>query len=273
MRKIIGFLLLSWSTFTVAADAPHRILSLAPNITEILFDIGAGDQVVAVDRNSTYPDEAAKLPKVSVTDDTSAEAILGFKPDLVLMAPTQDNITEEATLEKFNVPVEKIDVQRLKDLSAAYIKLGKLTGHEKEAATKSKQLQDQFDQLIKQAKPKKQLNVFFQLATNPLITVNNKTVIGDVISLCGGENIFGKELLSAPRVSLEAVIKANPDVIVSDQPHTLHTDWQKWPEMTAVKNQHLYAIPPDLIDRPGPRLIDGARLMCRAFRDVAQEKK
>ena len=236
-----------------------RIISLAPDITETLYTIGAGSQLVATIAASDYPQAAKKLPRVGAYNGLDAEAIMALKPDLIV---TWSNHFA-ATLNKLPIPVYVTEPKQLQDIATTMHRLGCLSGHQVQADQVARHFLAEIAQLKRDHQGRTPTKVFFQIGDSALFTINKDSWINQVITLCGGENIFRDAALTAPEVNEEAVLIANPAVIFSDATNDAwQKRWRRFPNLQAVKDNRLISVQPDWIDRAGPRLLLGARLIC-----------
>ena len=251
------------------AQPAKRIISLSPDLTEDLFYIGAGAQIVGVMQGSDYPIEAKNIPIVATYNSIDREVILALQPDLIIVWAETSLLP---VIKKLNIPVYVSYPHTISDIANTLKKLGELTGRSKTASERANVWMKDFLDLQASNKNKKEISVFYQVWSNPLLTVNDKSWISTVISLCGGKNIFGKLKGTAPEVNVEEVIIRNPDMMAATHPpQQWQTQWQRWHYLTAVKHKHLFTITADTLERPSPRLINGAREMC-LFMDVVRNK-
>lgn len=258
---------------TVTLDAPaRRIVSLAPNITELLFYIGAGGYIIGADEYSNYPEAAKAIPRLNNHASANYEAILGLAPDLVI-GWQSGNGALPARIRGLGLPVYEIEPRRLADIPALFLRFGRLVGHEAESEARAEAFNRRLHALQERQKGKSSVRVFYQIWNEPLMTLNDKHIVGDVITLCGGVNVFGAAAPLVPYVSLEAVLQADPDVIVasgSDAGRPPWMDmWKAWPAISAVREGHVVSIDPDLMQRHSARILDGAEQLC-AFLDQAR---
>lgn len=231
-----------------------RIISLAPDLTEILFAIGAGNKVIAVVRGSDYPAAAKKLPVIATANQLDSEAIIALHPDLIVAWAGGVSPTALRQLKQSHIPVYLSWQKKITDIPQTMLRLGKLTGTKDKAQLAADVFLKRYLQLKKQFATKKPVTVFYQVWSQPLITITKNSWINDVIELCGGKNIFADLPGVSPQVSMEAVIARQPAVIFGDP-----TIWQQWLRLHA----RFYYLNPDLIERAGPRLIEGATVICR----------
>lgn len=247
-----------------------RIVALAPHLVENLFSAGAGDAVVGAVEYSDYPKAAEKIPRIGGYHSMSLEKIVALHPDLVVAwgsGGTADLVKQLKTLQ---VPVY-IDVpEHMADIGKIIRDLGHLTGHDQTAQAAAGDFEHHVARLKARYAKRSPVSLFYVVSNDPLQTLSNRGLIGDVLTLCGGRNIFANEPALAPRVSIESVLSRNPQAIVAgdDNPHAWRTYWQQWPALQAVHHNHLLSIPADLISRPSIRIAQGAAELCRKLDDV-----
>ncbi|HCA27212.1 MAG TPA: cobalamin-binding protein [Betaproteobacteria bacterium] len=250
---------------------PHparRIVSLAPNLTELLFAAGAGRRVVGVVRYSDYPPPARRLPRVGDYHSLDLEAIAALRPDLIVAWRSGNPPAQVARLEALGFPVYFSEPRRLSDIPATLERLGRLAGSEQTARRAAAAFRGKIGQLAATYAKRAPVRVFFEIWNQPLMTVNGRHIISAVLRLCGARNIFGDLSALAPTVGMEAVLAGNPDAILMTGRRRRRAQWmrfwRRWPQLTAVKENHLFFITADDIVRPGPRLAAGAAQVCRA---------
>lgn len=256
---------------TVKLTAPaERIISLAPHVTEQLFAIGAGGKIVGAVDYSDYPEQAKLIPRVGGYSRLDLERILALKPDLIVGWSSGNNAQQLERLEEMGMRVYRSEPRRLDDIAAGMRKLGELAGVTQQAEEQVVKFRHRVETLREAAGGKPAQTVFYQIWNRPLMTVNGEHLINEVITLCGGKNIFAELPVLTPKVSEEAVIAANPEVIIAsgmgrERPEWLD-EWRRWPQMEAVKSERLYVIDPSIIQRATPRLLEGAEVMCGMIR-------
>jgi len=245
---------------SLAAPA-QRIVSLSPHTTEMLYAIGAGSRVVATVDYSNYPPAARQLPRVGSYMGISLEAVLRQKPDLVLAWQDGGYPRELERLRGLGVPVFISHPLQLDDVASEMQQLGRLLGSTAQADVVAGQYRQRLQQLRQRYAHRPPLSVFYQLSAAPIYTVSQQSFLGRMLQLCGGRNVFGSLSQPAPQVSIEAVVAAQPQVMLADQAGILAM-WTRWPSLPAVAKGTRYALQADLISIPGPRLVDGAALVC-----------
>jgi len=244
----------------------QRIISLAPNITELLFFVGAGEQIVGADEFSDYPEAARAIPRVNNYAAANYELILALKPDLVIAWRSGNGREIIERLQQLGLRVFVLEPRRMHDIPNIILRLGMLTGHGASARQQSNEFVARVQKLQQQFSNREPVSVFYQIWNDPLITLNGEHLVSDVINLCGGKNIFADAAPLVPYVSMESVVAASPDVIVasgsSEAAPTWLGMWDKWSMIPAVRDDRVHFIPPDLMQRHSMRIIEGATRLC-----------
>jgi iron complex transport system substrate-binding protein len=246
------------------AKRPERIVSLSPTVTEMLFAIDAGPQVVAVDDQSTYPADA---PRTDLSGfKPNAEAIAAKNPDLVVLSNDQDKIVDQLTALKipaFLAPA----AQNLDQTYTEIGQLGALTGHQAEASALTERMKTQIDKIV-QGVPKRAEPLSYYYELDPtLYSVTSKTFVGSVFALFGLTNVADVADPDGtkggyPQLSQEALVKTNPDMIfLADskccaQSAATVKARKGWSGVTAVKTGQIVALDDDVASRWGPRVVD-----------------
>ena len=252
---------------TVQLDKPAtRIVSLAPHITENLFSAGVGHFVVGVVSYSDYPTEALSIPSVGGYDNFDTELILTLQPDLVIGWKEGNQFHQVERLMDLGLTVFVNEPQRLEDVAADIIRFGILGGREDEARAVAQEYMTGLSLLRDQYSGLEKVSVFYQVWPNPLITVTDKQIIGNVIQLCGGNNIFAGLSMATPQVGKEAVLTKNPDTIIVSGMNEARPDWldewKQWSFLKATTYGNLFFIDPDIIQRHTSRILLGSRRLC-----------
>ena len=252
---------------TVQLDKPAaRIVSLAPHITENLFSAGVGQFVVGVVSYSDYPTEARSIPSVGGYDNFDTELILALQPDLVIGWKEGNQFHQVERLMDLGLTVFVNEPQRLADVAADIIRFGILGGREDEARAVAQEYLDGFSRLREKYSGLEKVSVFYQVWPNPLITVTDNQIIGNVIQLCGGNNIFAGLSSPTPQVGKEAVLTKNPDTIIVSGMDEARPDWldewKQWSFLKATTYGNLFFIDPDIIQRHTTRILMGSRQLC-----------
>lgn len=256
-----------------------RIVSLMPHATELLFEVGAGDQVVGAVQYSDYPEAAKLIPRVGGYSSLNIEAIIALKPDLLIAWPEGNRNRELDRLKTLGLPILVSDPREFHDIAKALTLYGKVTGNEAEAKVAVQEFNKKLNYLrmtysIDENSTEDKVSVFYQVWNAPLMTQNGNTFISRAIELCGGENIFSDLPMTNPQVSIESILVKDPQVIVASgmgqsRPEWLD-DWRQFKTLRAVRNNQLYHIPPELFQRPTSRFLIGTQQLCEAMQ-VARE--
>ena len=262
------------TSIRLAAPA-RRIVSLTPHITELLFAAGAGDRMVGTAQYSDYPPAASSLPRVG-GHALDLEAIVALKPDLVLGWKSGNAAASVARLRALGLTVHLSEPGRIEDIAGELERIGLLAGTGAAADAAAKAFRERYAKLAARYSRRPPVTVFYQIWKQPLMTVNGKQIISDAIRLCGGRNVFEQLPALAPTVTVEAVIAVNPEVIVASgmgesRPEWLD-DWRRWTTLKAVVRDNLYFVPPDLLQRHTPRILDGAEKLCTHLEAVRAKR-
>jgi len=269
-----ALLSLSDSTLAVQDDlgrrlelsAPaSRIVSLAPGLTESLYAIGAGSQLVGVTTYCTYPPEARLKPSVGGMTTPSLEAITALRPDLVV-ATVEGNTREDvAALERLDIPVFVTNPRTLEGIRRSLLQLGSLSGHGLQAQQLVRTLKQREDSL-REIAPTPPVRTLLFLALQPLVVAGRSTFLDDLLSAAGAENLGARSAESYPTLSREAITATDPEVLLlmSDaavDTAALFDEFPEWRSLSAARSHRIYIVDADLFSRPGPRTLDGlARL-------------
>jgi iron complex transport system substrate-binding protein len=253
-------------TQVVFATPPQRIISLAPNLTELAYAAGMGSHMVAVTAYSDYPQQAKQLPQIGDAFRLDWERLVALKPDLVLAWGSGLSSHDRATFQKLNLKVLVLEPRRLDDIPNVLRLLGRIVGDETVAEPAAYAFVEQLDTLRLQYAGRAKVRAYFQIAAAPLLTVNDAHIISDVLRLCGAQNVFAAVPLLTPAISNEALVKENPQVMVAvagthEQEEEIKRIWRGLP-LIAVRQGRMAFIQPDLISRSTPRILLGAKRIC-----------
>ena len=264
------------ATVTLAQPA-QRIISLAPHVTEMLFAVGAGKQIVGAVDYSDYPEAAKAIPRVGGYNGFDLEAIVALKPDLVVAWRSGNSAAAVEKLKQLGLKIYLSEPEALDDVATDLEHLSVLSGHVAEGQRAANDYRTELKRLQQRYAGAAKVRVFYQIWNRPLMTINGQHLIGHVIDLCGGQNIFASLPTLAPQVDLEAVILANPEVIIASGMGAKRPDWldewRRWPQLAAVKSGSIYVISPDIINRLSPRILLGAAQMCEQLQEVRGKRR
>lgn len=243
-----------------------RLVTLAPHLAEIVASAGASDALVGVSAYTDFPPEVADITVVSDGFRIDAEALLAAKPTHVLAWGGGGQSSSVALVEELGLNLVTIETRGLPDIGPAIRQVGALAGTEATANAAADTFETEIAALGYEGE---RLRVFYQIGERPLYTVNGDHFISDLMARCGGDNIFAELGALAPTVTVEAVVRADPDVILAGSDAVaLAQTWQRWPDLAAVANDRILGVPGDLVARPGPRLGAGGRALCEALEDA-----
>lgn len=258
-------------------DHARRIATLSPGATELTFAAGAGSQVVAVVSYSDYPPEAKEVASVGSHTRIDLEKLVGLAPDLVIGWVTGNPTEQLETLEALGMPVFYIEPRDMEGVASAIERLARLAGTETAGQTVADNFRGTMAALEERYSTRDLVPTFYQVWDAPLMSVNSQHLIGQVVEMCGGENVFGEQTRLVPRIDDEAVLAANPEAIIAggmgeENRHWL-THWKQYPQLSAVSQDNLFFVPPSLIQRPTPRLMEGAQLLCEKLEKARQKRR
>ena len=252
------------------AKAPNRIISLAPSVTEMLFAIGAGAQVVGVTQFCDFPAEARQKAMVGYANP-NLESLVALEPDLIV-AP-QEFLKPDliGKLEQLKIPVFMLADRTVEDVFAHIQTLGRMLDRSTEATALGMDLRQQVARVKARTQGAEPVRVLYVLNSEPLITVGPGSFIDQLIGLAGGVNVAAKSATPYPRLSMEVVLQENPEILVFPTgkaegiSESEQQTWRKWSTLTAVKRGNLRQIPADLLNRPGPRIGKALELLADLF--------
>jgi iron complex transport system substrate-binding protein len=262
---------------TVRLERPaRRVVSLAPHVTELLFAAGGAQRIVGTVDYSDYPPPARTIPRIGDNREVDIERLLALKPDLLVVWRHDDASRQIEQLRRLGIPLYYSDPRRLQDLPRAVLQLGQLMGTGQEAQTFAAGLAERIERLAARYGKRPPVRVFYQVWDDPLYTLNRRHIVSDAIRVCGGENIFAQLTAAAPNLSPEAVLEADPEAIVSGDGSAQQNSgveiWKQYPQMLAVRRGNLFALDGDLMNRSGPRIVDGAAELCERLEQARSRR-
>jgi len=252
-------------------ETPQKIVSLAPGITETLYALGLENKIVGVTTFCDWPAAALAKPKIGGFTNPSIEKIVSLKPDLILATADGNRKETVQQLERLGLPVYVTNPTDTRSVLKSILHIGEITNREKDAGILVQNLQKKLDNITAQIRRKKKPRVFFQLGLEPIVTAGRGTLINEIIERAGGVNVAGRDVANYPRYSAEGIIGAAPDIIVfapmvNDKTFvTVKRFWKKFGKVPAVKNNKIYPIDANLINRASPRIFDAVEIMALMF--------
>lgn len=260
---------------TVTVQKPAlRVISLAPHITELLFAAGGGGHVVGVVSYSDFPEEAKKIQQVGSNRELDLERIIALKPDLVVVWRHGSSERQIDVVKQLGVPMFHSEPQKLEDIADNVAKLGQLMGTDAVAGPAAADLRKRIGDLRRRYANRPVVRTFYQVWDKPLYTLNGKQIVSDALRLCGGENVFAKLNVTAPVLSIEGVLQENPEAIfaTAEKNYGGVNLWKPYPNLAAVRNDNLFTIDGNLVNRAGPRMIAGAEQLCEKLEIARQHR-
>jgi iron complex transport system substrate-binding protein len=252
----------------------HRVISLAPHVTEMLFAAGGGSHVVGVVAYSDFPEEAKKIPQIGSNREVDLERIMALKPDLIVVWPHGSSERQVEMVRKLGVPLFYSEPRKIEDIPDSMARLGQLMGTDKVAGPAAAELRQQLASLRGRYANRPTVRAFYQVWDKPLYTLNGKHIVSDALRLCGGENIFARLPVTAPVVSVEGVLQENPEAIfaTAEKNYGGVSMWKPYGTLLAVRSDNLFTIDGNLLNRSGPRMIAGAAMLCEKL-ELAREHR
>ena len=251
-----------------AGDGPaQRVVTFAPHLAEMMFVVGAESQLVGVSAWSDFPREVLDLPMVGDAFMIDQEQLSLLQPDLVLTWESGMPAHTIDELRQRGYRVETIRTRSLDDVAAAIRRVGELTGRQETAEQAAGSFEAAFDELRAAHRDDSPIDVFFQVSDRPLYTVNREHFISEIITICGGRNIFDDLDEFAPAVDAEAVIDRDPEVMLAgaNLGDAAFDEWDRWPQLAANRYGNQFLLPDETIGRPSPRLVLAGRSVCLAL--------
>jgi len=247
----------------------ERIIALSPHVVETLYIAGAGNKIVGAVEYSDYPKAAKAIPRIGAYSQINLEAIVALRPDLIIAWETGNSPSAIEKLRALGIPVYLSQPNTLDDIGAEIQRFGALAGTESVANKASDQYLQRLSTLKQRYQSQPSVRVFYQISEAPLMTIGGNQIISNALSVCGGENIFNSLKPMAAIINAEAVIAANPEVIMTSGMQSINPKeldfWKKLPLLTATKRNNYFYIDSDLVNRNGPRMLQGTQQICIAL--------
>lgn len=248
---------------------PVRVVSLAPSVTEVVYALGQDQRLQGVTQFSNYPPEAMNLPRVGSYVHLDVEKIVSLRPDLCLAIKDGNPIDVIRRLEGLNIPVYAVDPKNLDAVMEMISDVGELLDAIQQSELIVKNMKERIETVKSTVsgtldRPK----VFFQIGISPIVSVGTETFIDELITLAGGYNLTHGGV-AYPRMTIEQVLNMAPDVLIitsmtrGQSFDAVKAQWKRWKSIPAVKNDRIYLVDSDIVDRPSPRLVDGLEILVR----------
>lgn len=262
---IVCSVIFSCSVF--AAEPAKRIVALSPHAVEMLYAIGAGESIMATTDHADYPEAALQIPRIGGYHGIQIERVLELNPDLVVVWGGGNKAEDIQRIKELGFQVFDSTPKTLQAVADELEALGELTGNQVQATAAAQSYRQELARLQRVNLAKPEVKVFYQLWSTPLMTVAQNSWIQQIIAVCHGDNVFVDSANEYPQVSLETVLLKMPEVILQsqDEGNIQGIDWKQWPEIPAVKQQHIYQLNADLLHRAAPRALLGVEALCGAL--------
>jgi len=247
------------------AEPARRIVALAPHLSELLFDAGAGAALVGTPAFSDYPEAAKTISRIGDARALDLERIVALRPDLVVAWASGSPKRQVERLGALGLPVFYSETPDLDAIAGTLERLGRLAGTAAAAGQRAQRFRRDLAELRAQHAGRASLRVFYQVAAQPLVTVSTRHVIADALAVCGARSIFAAHRDWLPRPSREAVLLADPDAIVvaaADDREARLAQWRHWDALRAVAAGRLYIVDPSTLHRATPRILEGVAKLC-----------
>lgn len=255
---------------TTLPNGAERIVSLAPNITEILFALGLGDKVAAVSAGSNYPPEAANKKKVGSFWQPNIEEIIASKPDLVITLWFEQQKAIADSLNRLGYQVLTLKIEKIEELLEAIQEIGTATDCEQQAEQLVESIENELNDIRLQLGSVNKVKVLWAVQTEPLRLAGRNTFVNELIEWAGGENAVGPTIQKYPQIGTEELLACGAETIIqsamgtaniAEQQQAAEVFWGRWANLPAVKNNRIYVVNPDTVLRLSPRLAQGVRLI------------
>jgi len=255
---------------TVSLPVPvKRVVSLAPNLTEIVFAVGGGDRLVGRTSYCDYPPEAKSVQVVGDTGTPNLERIIAVKPQVVLVSTSSQLEVFTQQLQNQNIAVFVTDPHDLEGIFRSIDQIGEMLGEKEQAAQLVQKLRDRTNAVAAAVKQKQPVKVFYQVSAEPLYTIGREAFVTDLIRRAGGVSVTAEVPGAWPKYSAESALAAKPEAIIlptggsMGAANSAVTDALR--QSPAALAGRVYKINDDHLARPGPRIVDGLEEMARAL--------
>lgn len=256
----------------------QRVISLGAHATELLFSAGAVDRIVGVVQYSDYPEAAQRIPVIGDSQQIDIERVAALKPDLAVVWWHGNIERQLEQLQRLGIPLFYSEPHRLHDIPESVLRFGQLLGTESVARPVAEKMRQHLTMLVRQYQHRPPVRLFYQIWDKPLYTLNGTHIVNDAIQVCGGVNIFSDLTVLAPNVSIESVLHANPEAMISTDERSqqptggIHL-WEQYPVLQAVQRKNLFILDGNLLNRSGPRMLDGVTALCQTLERARQNRK
>jgi iron complex transport system substrate-binding protein len=253
----------------------QRVIAMAPHVTELLFAAGGGDKIVGAVNYSDYPEAAKKILNIGDNRQVDMERVAALKPDLIVIWMHGSSERQIETLRQLGIPLFHSEPKKLAEIPDSLERLGQLLGTEAVANKAAAELRDKLASLTAQYSKRPPVRVFYQIWDKPLYTLSGSHIISDAMRVCGGENVFASMKVTAPVVDVEGVLREDPEAVfaTAEKNYGGVNLWRPYKSMLAVRNDNLFTVDGHLLNRAGPRMIQGTAVLCEKLELARQHRK
>ena len=272
IKRFIAVTALLCASIGVQAE---RYITLSPHLTEILYDLGVGEQIVGTVDYSDYPEEAKQLPVIGNFQQLNIESIVALRPDIIFAWPDGNPDLQLQRLEELGLKVFKSGPNDLQQLANEITTIGTLVGKTARATEIHQTILDESARLATRYGSSKPMSVIYQIWHQPLRALGSDPWLIDILHHCGATNIFAHLPQAYPQVSIESVVSKQPDIIILPETSVEAARdelWQKWQSIEAVKQQHIITINADWLHRYTGRSIKGVIALCEAIDSIRNKQ-
>jgi iron complex transport system substrate-binding protein len=252
----------------------QRVVALAPHVTELLFAAGGAEKIVGAVSYSDYPEAAKQVPRVGDNRQVDMERLLAMKPDLLVVWRHGTSERQIDQLRQLGIPIFHSEPKKLDQIADNLEKMGKLLGTEPAANAAAKELRQKLASLRTQYASRPPVRTFYQVWDKPLYTLNGEHIVSDALKACGGQNIFADQKVTAPVVSVEAVLEADPEAVfgTAEKDYGGVNLWRPYKTFKATRQDNLFTIDGNLLNRAGPRMIAGTAVLCEKLEEARKHR-
>lgn len=252
----------------------QRVVALAPHVTEMLFAAGGAEKIVGAVTYSDYPEAAKQIPRVGDNRQVDMERLLAMKPDLLVIWRHGSSERQIEQLRQLGIPMYHSEPKKLDQIADNLEKLGKLMGTETTANAAAKEQRQKLAALRTQFAGRPPVRTFYQVWDKPLYTLNGEHIVSDALKACGGQNIFADQKVTAPVVSIESVLEADPEAIfgTAEKDYGGVNLWRPYKTLKATRQDNLFTIQGDLLNRAGPRMVAGTAVLCEKLEEARKHR-
>ena len=264
---------------TSNSNRPERIVSLAPNLTEILFALGLDEKIIAVSSDSDWPQQAANKIKVGTFWQPNTEAVIASRPDLVVTLQIEQQRGAADSLSRLGYKVLTLKMEKTNQLLAEIQKIGVAAGCRQRADKLVEDISRRLNDLQSKYDSTDKVKVLWVMQAEPLRVAGRNTFINEMIEMAGGKNAIGPTIAKYPLIGTEQLLTCGAEVIIqsametgniSAQQRAAEKFWSRWANLPAVANGRIYVVEPDTVVRLGPRLPQGAEMIARCLHTAAK---